>query len=257
MLHRLRTTWMAGGSGMLLVLALSGAVAAASIVAAVTAPTVPTAPVVADTSQTFVDTNGNGIDDRCEAGVVVADPSAAASAEAAADLNGDGTISVSEAAQSGRVGGKNCNHGGYVSGVAHASACGEATSSADPSTVPSVDPSASSDTSGSAAPCTPHASEAPDTADTTPPVCTPVVAPSAAPSAAPSGAPVVDESPNTHGKTVSAVAQSDAIGGKNCNHGGAVSAAAKDHTARDARKAARDALRAARFLEKHGKNHAD
>ena len=41
-----------------------------------------------------------------------------AAALAAADLNGDGTISVSEAAQSGWTGGTNCNHGGYVSGVA-------------------------------------------------------------------------------------------------------------------------------------------
>ena len=42
----------------------------------------------------------------------------------------------------------------------------------------------------------------------------------------------VDAAPNAHGKAVSAVAQSDAVGGKNCNHGGAVSAAArKDHGA--------------------------
>ena len=38
----------------------------------------------------------------------------------AADLNGDGTISVTEAAQSGWTGGVNCNHGGYVSQVAQA-----------------------------------------------------------------------------------------------------------------------------------------
>ena len=36
----------------------------------------------------------------------------------AADLDHDGAISVSEAAQSDWVGGKNCNHGGYVSSVA-------------------------------------------------------------------------------------------------------------------------------------------
>ena len=40
----------------------------------------------------------------------------------------------------------------------------------------------------------------------------------------------VDTAPNAHGKAVSKVAQSDAVGGKNCNHGGAVSEAAKkDH----------------------------
>ena len=37
----------------------------------------------------------------------------------------------------------------------------------------------------------------------------------------------VDTAPNAHGKAVSKVAQSDAVGGKNCNHGGAVSEAAK------------------------------
>ena len=52
----------------------------------------------------------------------MADPVAAAAALAAADLDHDGTISVSEAARSGWTGGKNCNHGGYVSGVAHDSA---------------------------------------------------------------------------------------------------------------------------------------
>ena len=72
----------------------------------------------------FVDTNGNDIDDSCEDPATVAaeaDPEAEASAEAAVDLDGDGTISVSEAAHSDRIGGKNCNHGGYVSWVAHGS----------------------------------------------------------------------------------------------------------------------------------------
>src|SRR5262245_64238849 len=70
----------------------------------------------------FVDTNGNGIDDTCEdPATVVADQTAADAAEKAVDLNGDGTISVSEAAQSDRIGGENCNHGGYVSWVAHGS----------------------------------------------------------------------------------------------------------------------------------------
>ena len=41
---------------------------------------------------------------------------------AAVDVNADGVISVTEAAHSGWVGGKNCNHGGYVSRVAHGTA---------------------------------------------------------------------------------------------------------------------------------------
>ena len=69
----------------------------------------------------YVDINGNGIDDTCETGDIVADPDAAAADDEAVDLDGDGTISVSEAAQSDRIGGVNCNHGGYVSWVAHGS----------------------------------------------------------------------------------------------------------------------------------------
>ncbi|HEU4571804.1 MAG TPA: hypothetical protein VFR93_03890, partial [Candidatus Limnocylindrales bacterium] len=70
--------------------------------------------------------------------------------------------------------------------------------------------------------------------------------------------------PNAHGKAVSEVAKSDAVGGKNCNHGGAVSEAAHkdraaDKEARDAAKAARDAARdaakAARSAAHHGKGH--
>src|SRR6185312_4300794 len=62
--------------------------------------------------------------DDCETGVL-ADETAAAAADAAVDLNGDGTVSVSEAAQSDRTGGTNCNHGGYVTQVAH-DTCGDA-----------------------------------------------------------------------------------------------------------------------------------
>ena len=44
--------------------------------------------------------------------------------------------------------------------------------------------------------------------------------------------PALDALKNGHGKWVSIVAQSNATGGKNCNHGGAVSEAAKkDHGA--------------------------
>ena len=67
----------------------------------------------------YVDVNGNGIDDSCETGEIVADPDAAAAEGEAVDLDGDGTISVSEAAQSDRIGGKNCNHGGAVSEASH------------------------------------------------------------------------------------------------------------------------------------------
>ena len=64
--------------------------------------------------------------------------------------------------------------------------------------------------------------------------------------------------PKNHGAVVSVVAQSDAVGGKNCNHGGAVSEAShKDNearkAARDEAKAARDAARAAKHAAKgHG-----
>ena len=80
-----------------------------------------------------MDLDGNGIEDHCET-AVAADPIAAAAAFAAVDTNGDGTISVPEAAHSGWVGGKNCNHGGYVSRVAKATgdACDAATPADEP-----------------------------------------------------------------------------------------------------------------------------
>ncbi len=61
--------------------------------------------------------------------------------------------------------------------------------------------------------------------------------------------PLDPTAPNSHGAWVSWVAGSEAVGGKNCNHGGAVSVASKkDHEAakaeRDARKAERDAKKA-------------
>ena len=118
MLARIRSIWLAGGGALALTVMLSGIVAAATVLTVVVAPA-PAAPVV-DTTATFEDLDGNGIDDDCQA-AVSADPVAAASAEIAADLNGDGTISVTEAAQSGRAGGNNCNHGGYVSVIATAS----------------------------------------------------------------------------------------------------------------------------------------
>ena len=44
---------------------------------------------------------------------------AAAARAATVDVDGDGVISTTEAAHSARIGGKNCNHGGYVSWIAH------------------------------------------------------------------------------------------------------------------------------------------
>lgn len=199
MVTRLRSTWLAGGGAILLVLSLSGIVAGATLVGDGGGDTVlPADPPsgATDTTKTFEDVDGNAIDDDCQDPAAVADPIAAAAALAGADLNHDGTISVSEAAQSGWTGGTNCNHGGYVSGVA--------TTSTD-----------ATDTSTDKA------------ADSPPAVCPVVVAPAPAPAA---DAPV-DTSPNAHGAAVSKVAQSDAVGGKNCNHGGVVSATAKeDHS---------------------------
>jgi hypothetical protein len=74
-----------------------------------------------------------------------------------------------------------------------------------------------------------------DETDTTPAVCEAAPAEQVPPDAE----QPVDTSPNAHGKKVMTVAQSDAVGGKNCNHGGAVSEVAKDHSDRDAAKAAR------------------
>ena len=70
-------------------------------------------------------------------------------------------------------------------------------------------------------------------------------------------------SPNAHGKAVSLVAQDKtAIGGKNCNHGGAVSEAAKKDqaakdAAKDAAKAARDAKKAEHSKNKDAKVHGN
>jgi hypothetical protein len=224
MFTRLRSTWLAGGGALLLALSLSGAVAAAALVTAIATPQADEPlPVVVDTTLTFEDLDGNGIDDDCQDAVVI-DEAVAAAAEAAADLNADGVISTSEAAQSGRIGGTNCNHGGYVSTVAQTEDTEEPAEDASEPVVCEAAPVAEE----------PVADE-------------PVVE------------EPVDTAPNAHGKAVSKVAQDkDAVGGKNCNHGGAVSEAAKDHTARDAakdaRKAAHEAAKAERGSKSHGKN---
>lgn len=169
----------------------------------------------------FVDTNGNSIDDTCEQ-AVVADPAAAAAAAAAVDSDSDGTISVPEAAHSDRTGGANCDHGGYVSSVANA------TDAADEQT-------------------TTDETQAADTEALDPTTCVPV--------APPVRDPALDGQKNAHGTWVSTVAGSDATGGKNCNHGGAVSDASKADNA--VRKAARDAVKAAaKAARQHGKHHS-
>jgi hypothetical protein len=185
----------------------------------------------------FVDTNGNDIDDSCEdPATVFPDETAAAEAEEAIDLDGDGTISVPEAAQSDRIGGDNCNHGGYVSWVAQGS-CADPVEEPAPALVtgPSLDAAVAATCEDETT--TPEEAGAP-AAD-----CVEV--------APPERDPALDEEKNGHGKWVSSVAQSEAKGGKNCNHGGAVSEAAKkDHeaakAARDAAKAERDAAKAER-----------
>jgi hypothetical protein len=213
-LTRLRSTGLASSGAVVLVLVFAG-LAAGRVMLTETPTTEITTP---DTTATFEDLNGNGIDDDCEEpGTVVEDPIAEASAAAAVDLNGDDVISTSEAAQSERTGGKNCNHGGYVSWVAQ----------------------------GSPTPTEQTEAAAPTTE------CVPV--------APPERDPALDEQKNGHGKWVSIVAQSPATGGKNCNHGGAVSEAAKkDHAAaaaaRALAKAEREAARAeARATKQHGK----
>ena len=201
MSKRWRSSWLAGGTAVLLILSMSGVVAAAGL--------------VSDSSAraAFVDLNGNGIDDTCET-AVVADAAAAAAAQLAADLNGDGILSTSEAAQSGRIGGVNCNRGGYASSVAQG------------------------------ADATPDTTTPDTTTPTVPVVCPVVVVPVT---------PTVDVSTlaTSHGAAVSLVAQSTAVGGKNCNHGGAVSEAAKGGAAA----AGLTTKHAGKPAKTHGKGH--
>jgi hypothetical protein len=293
----MKSAWLAGGGAVLLVLALSGVVAAASMLVAGARMADPTQPVAAvDTTNTFEDLDGNGVDDDCQTGVV-ANADAAAAALLAADLNGDGTLSVSEAAHTGWTGGKHCNHGGYVSQVAHAlgqdcvttpptvvtqpatvttlTVATEPTDATDADEANETDEAKDADEATETNETADAADEAKDAADeaTESSDCTPVApaattaalpvvcvaAPAPAAGTVPTGttapAPVVAS--NAHGKLVSAAAHDKTlVGGKNCNHGGAVSEIAKqDHAAKkaahDAAKAAREAARAAKKLGKH------
>jgi hypothetical protein len=269
MFTRLRTGWLAGSGALLLVLSLSGAVLGATVLTGATGPqplvTEEEPEAEVDTSLTFEDVDGNGVDDDCQDGEVVPDEEAAAAAEAAADLDGDGDISVSEAAQSGRVGGKNCNHGGYVSLVAHGQAdeCeteieepatgladegdGDEADEGDEGELVAFDEGDLEESEADAAEACEEEEEEEEEEETAEEVdateCEEVPAPE--PPA---------EFTNV-GAWVSAVAKSDAIGGKNCNHGGAVSEAAKAaqearDAAREARKAEQQALREAKKAER-------
>jgi hypothetical protein len=107
-----RSRWLAVSGAMLLTLSLSGM--AAGVEPVVTDPV-----VAVDTTATYEDIDGNGIDDDCQDVAAVENLEAAAAELLTVDLDANGVISTSEAAQSPRTGGKNCNHGGYVSWIAH------------------------------------------------------------------------------------------------------------------------------------------
>jgi hypothetical protein len=213
MLNRPRT-WLAAPGALLLVLAVSGAVLGATVLVTGPAAEEITDPPVVDTSATWEDVDGNGIDDDCQDGEATVDADAALAAFVAADTDGNGTISVEEAAHSEWVGGANCNHGGVVSFVA-------GQQDADEDADEDEDAEAPEDTE-----------EAPAEAEAC--VAT-VVEP-------------FDPTTMTFGEYVSTVAQSDAEGGKNCNHGGAVSEAV--HAAQVLAKEARETAKAERAAER-------
>ena len=235
MVYHMRSKWLAGTGAVLLALTMTGLAAAATVVDDTTPATVAT----------FEDLNGNGIDDDCET-AVVASADAATAAQTVVDANADGVISTTEAAQSDWVGGVNCNHGGYVSTIARSTsdACDEADAS-EATTEETKDESASTGTAPVAADCSP---EAPEAAEATAAVD---AARAACEAALAAGTPVVLPV-MSHVE----LAQSDVIGGKNCNHGGAVSDANKAAKAeRDAAKlAAREAKSAAHAAKTHGKH---
>jgi hypothetical protein len=268
MFTRLRTTWFAGSGALVLVLALSGAVLGANVLTGASGPTPeevfdPIAEV--DTTGTFEDLDGDGVDDDCDE-EVLADPVAEASAEAAVDTDGDGEVSVSEAAHSDRTGGKNCNHGGYVSQVAQDQCDGGTTDEAEELTEPTptgepvievalepndedepaeVDEEA--DEAEETADCDAEEDEVAEEAETEDAeACEEVAAPTFDPEA-------LGEA-GGFGRYVSSVAQSDAVGGKNCNHGGAVSEAVK--AAKDAAREAREAAKAERAAERSAERAA-
>ena len=107
-----RSTWLGGSGALILILSLSGVAAGAT-------PPDAEPVVVVDTTASFEDIDGNGIDDDCQDVDAVLDEEAAAAEPLTVDVDANGVISTTEAAHSDRIGGKNCNHGGYVSWIAH------------------------------------------------------------------------------------------------------------------------------------------
>lgn len=249
MLHNVRSKWLAGGGAVLLALSMTGLAAAATLVD----DTTPT------TLATFEDLNGNGIDDDCET-AVTANPDAVTLAMAAVDTNADGVISTTEAAHSDWVGGLNCNHGGYVSMIAQSSGdeCDQAEAPEAPEATTDEDASDEGDHAANET-STGEPTVAADCSQVTPDTETADgtnaakdAARAACEAALAAGTPIV-LAPMTHVE----LAQSDVVGGKNCNHGGAVSDANKAAKAeRDAAKlAAREARNAAKALKTHGHKH--
>lgn len=206
------TAGLALPAAMLLALALAGTTLGATVLVGSDAVDTEDPPAV-ETALTWEDLDGDGIDDDCD-DEVVPDPVAVAASDAAADADGDGVVSVDEAARTDRIGGPDCNHGGYVDGVA--ALLGEADEDEEAEEVDEPEDEAPVE------PC--EADEVP-VFD-----------------------PVIFNGPGAFGAYVSSVAASDVVGGANCNHGGAVSQAVK--AAREAARDARDAERAERAAER-------
>ena len=228
MLTRLRSTWLASAGAILLALSISG-IAAAALVTSVAEPTTeaPIADVEVSTIATFEDLDGDSVDDDCD-DAVTADEAAAAAAATAVDVDTDGVISKTEAAHSDRVGGTNCNHGGYVSNVTSAE-------------TPEEDVEDAADAARA------ECEAATEPVVTVEPVVAVVL--------------TVEEARAAHHKAVQDAAHSTDVGGKNCNHGGLVSEAAKkDQAAAKELRAQAKELRAqeraaAKAAKTHGKGH--
>ena len=247
MFDRLRSGVLAGGGALLLILSISGTAMGASL-------TSDSGPV--DTS--FVDMDGDGVADHCQTEAAAENTEAAQAAFDAADLNDDGEISASEAAQSGWTGGVNCNHGGYVSEVAQAGDSCEAEDTEEPEGAETGTEEGTETGTEEAAPeegtadCeaadeeTTEETEQTEEAAADEETCEAV--------AAPALDPATDTTEWNHGDWVTWVSRSEATGGKNCNHGGAVSEASK--AAKEAAKAAKEATKAERDAKRAEKKAA-
>jgi hypothetical protein len=238
-LTRMNTPIASGIVAFALAFALGGAAVGVALVADTVTPDDENTPAVVDTIATFEDIDGNGVDDDCQTPPAVAAPEAEASAAAAVDLDQDGTISKSEAAKSDRIGGKNCNHGGYVSGVAKADDEDATEDEYDDENAPESDGTTATfeDLDG-------------NNVDDD---CQEAVEVNAEAEAAAVAAVDLNQD-GTISK--SEAAKSDRIGGKNCNHGGYVSGVAKGDKPDKAEKAAAKAARAeAKAARKAAKDH--